>query len=186
MKVATAQICPVYLNVEATLKKMEGFVKQAAAQDAALIVFPECCISMYPNWRDDPFGPNAEKFARYYKKYVEAAVEIPGYVTDFLGRVAQENQITIVTGVVEKSTEQKGTIYNSSVVIGPDGQLIGRHRKTTPVNAEKNYFSLGGKEDVRVFPTTVGNLGVSICYENRNPLYEYALGKAGEHIHCAL
>lgn len=186
MKVATAQISPVYFDVEATLNKMEKYTIEAAQKGAQLIVFPECMIAMYPNWTPDPYHPENKGFYDYYRKFCEAAVEIPGAVTEFLERVAYENQITIVTGVVERDTQQKGTFYNSSIVIGADGKLIGHHRKTTPVNHEKHYFALGGVEDVKVFDSNVGKLGIGICYENRNPLYEYALGSAGEQIHCAL
>ena len=58
VKVASVQMQPVFLDPGATVQKMEGFIQQASQEGARLAVFPECNISMYPNWVPDHFDSN--------------------------------------------------------------------------------------------------------------------------------
>lgn len=186
-RVAAAQLMPICLDVEATLEKMDDFAARAAAQGAELVVFPECACSMYPNWVPDIMDPRTGAgFFDYYKRYLAAAVTIPGPATQALEAIARRHRVDIVTGVVERDANHRGVLYNSAVVVSRTGELVGRHRKLTPVNHERLYFAPGGAEDVCVFDTPAGRLGVGICFENRNLLYNRMLGEMGEEIHCAL
>ncbi|MCL5067360.1 MAG: hypothetical protein M1368_03285 [Thaumarchaeota archaeon] len=187
-KVSAVQIAPVYLNVQETLLKMERCIKKASEDGSELVVFPETCITMYCNWPNDPFkrGNDTEDFLKYYSAYFDSAVEIPGYVTDFLCRVAKERNCNIVAGVVEKDQSTKGVLYNSSFVIDNLGNFLGRHRKLTPVVHEQLFFARGSPEDVRVFDTGLGRLGISICFENMLTEYREKLASLGENIHCAI
>jgi aliphatic nitrilase len=191
VKVAVVQMCPVFLDVDRTIEKMEGFVANAAQQGAQLVVFPECNISMYPNWVPDTLDLNGNPkeqaaYTDYYRRYTESAVVVPGKATAQLGDLAKSNDVYLVTGLVEKDSQFRGVLYNSSVLIDNQGKLLGRHRKLTPVNHERQYFRPGGYEDIAVFPTEIGRLSIGICYENRNSLYEAVLGELGTEIHCAI
>jgi predicted amidohydrolase len=91
-----------------------------------------------------------------------------------------------VTGINEKDPKYRGVMWNSSCVMDRKGQLVGRHRKLTPVLQELFYEKKGDIDDVRVFDLDVGAIGIGICAENWNPIYPSILGRLGEEIHCSL
>jgi len=79
----------------------------------------------------------------------------------------------------------EGTLYNTLLFIGPDGELIGKHRKLMPTNHERMVWGRGDGSTLRVFETPVGRVGGLICWENWMPLARYALYSQGEQIHVA-
>ena len=86
---AAVQATPVFLDRDATVEKSMGLIKEAAAAGAGLIVFPETFIPTYPDWvwRVPAWeGASGELYARL----LENAVEIPGPVTEVLGRAAKQ------------------------------------------------------------------------------------------------
>ena len=67
------------------------------------------------------------------------------------------------------------TLFNTVVVIGPDGKLLNRHRKLMPTNPERMVWGMGDASGLRVVDTPVGRIGCLICWEAYMPLARFAL-----------
>jgi nitrilase len=89
---------------------------------------------------------------------------------------AWKHKMTVVLGIHELDFEFSGsTLFNTVVVIGPDGAMLNRHRKLMPTNPERMVWGFGDARGLKVVDTPVGRLGVLICWENYMPLSRYAL-----------
>jgi nitrilase len=82
--------------------------------------------------------------------------------------------VVLVIGVNEREPHG-GTIYNTVLTFGPDGSLVGRHRKLMPTHAERMVWGMGDGSDLRVLQTPAGRLGSLICWENYMPLARFHL-----------
>lgn len=78
-----------------------------------------------------------------------------------------------------------GSLYNTLLFIGPDGEILGKHRKLMPTNHERMVHGLGDGSTLRIYDTPHGRIGGLICWENWMPLCRYALYNQGEQIHIA-
>ncbi len=191
-RVAVVQLEASHLDADAGIERVRSFAADAAKDRAELVVFPELLVPGYPRYVPDPFAPTEqgreawEHAQSYHAAYVDQAQTVPGPFTADLGEIARAARVTLVIGVAERDPRVRGRLWNTGVVIGPDGTLLGRHRKLVAVMHERLLFDRGDAEDVRTFGTPAGTLGVCICFENHQPLYRRALGRLGEEIHCAL
>lgn len=188
VQVAVAQFAPVNLDREATVAKVCDVVLQAASDGAELVVFPECTVPAYPAWRGElSTEPASRGWLDYWELLVEESVEVPSASTRSLGDAARASGAFVVVGVNERDATIGGPrLFNTALLFGPSGDLLGRHRKTVPVLHERLYHDPGDIDQVVVIPTEIGRIGVGICFENLHPLYRYALLAQGEEIHCAL
>jgi nitrilase len=98
--------------------------------------------------------------------------------TERIGAVARDVGVYVVIGVDER--EFYGTtIYNTILYFGPDGQLLGKHRKLMPTGSERTVWGMGDGSTLNVVPTELGRVGGLICWENYMPLarfHQYAQG----------
>ena len=113
------------------------------------------------------------------------AVEVPSPTVDRLCREARDNHAYVVMGINERVPGTMGTLYNTMLFIGRDGEVLGRHRKIMPTFAERLVHAAGDASGLRVYPTAFGEIGGLICGENTNPLAKFALFAQGEKIHVA-
>ncbi len=181
-KAAAIQASPVYLNASATADKAASLVREAAANGAKLVAFPEVFVPGYPywNWITDPVTGSA-----WFEKLAKTSVIVPGPEVDVVRKAARDTGCHVVLGVNERSPVSLGTIYNTLVFIGPDGALLGKHRKLVPTWAEKLTWTGGDGSSLRVYDTEVGRLGGLACGENTNTLARFALLGQGELVHVA-
>jgi nitrilase len=114
-----------------------------------------------------------------------ASITVPGPEVDRLCAAARANRIHVVIGVNERSAQNWGAIYNTMLFIGPDGTLLGKHRKLVPTWAEKLTWTGGDGSSIRVYDTAIGPLGGLACGENTNTLARFALLAQGELLHVA-
>ncbi|WP_275970699.1 MULTISPECIES: carbon-nitrogen hydrolase family protein [unclassified Bradyrhizobium] len=98
---------------------------------------------------------------------------------------AREHGVHVVIGVNERSPISWGAMYNTLLFIGPDGRLLGRHRKLVPTWAEKLTWTNGDGSSLLVHQTAIGPLAGLACGENTNTLARYALLAQGELVHVA-
>jgi nitrilase len=113
-------------------------------------------------------------------------VGVPGPATEVLGAVAAECEVTVAIGVNERNSESSdSTLFNTLLYIGPDGAVLGRHRKLVPTSAEKLVWGRGDGSDLEVYDLPFGRLGGLICWENYMPLARYALTAWGAQFHAA-
>lgn len=177
MKVAVIQKPPVLLDVNATMENAVSDLEAAAADGARLIVFPEAHLPGYPTWvwRLRP-GEDMAIAAELHARLRENAVDLSGGGLDPLRDAAARAGVTVVCGMHEIDREFSGTtLFNTVVVIGPDGGLLNRHRKLLPTNPERMVWGRGDARGLRVVDTPVGRIGTLICWENYMPLARFAL-----------
>jgi nitrilase len=181
-KVAAVQTAPVFLDPAATVDKACALIAEAAGHGAKLVAFPEVFVAGYPywNWLMTPIEGSA-----WFERLCRAAITVPGPEVDQLCAAAREHDCVVVIGVNERDRRSVGTIYNTNLIIGADGSLLGRHRKLVPTWAEKLTWAGGDGSSLRVYDTPVGPLGTLACGENTNTLARFALLSEGELVHVA-
>lgn len=181
-RVAAVQAAPVYMDLDATIAKACRYIGDAASQGARLVAFPEAYVPGYPYWAR--YLPPLESL-KYTKALVQQAVAVPGDAVRRLGEAARDAGVHVVIGINEKTPRAQGTLFNTNLLIGPDGAVIGRHRKLVPTLAEKLVWAYGDGSGLRVHETALGRIGTLICGENANPLARFTLIAEGEQIHVA-
>lgn len=149
-KVALAQISCYRADKERNLTKMEKIVTEAAKEKADLVIFPELSLTGYVV-RDEIY---------------DLAETIPGPSTKAIEKIAKKAGVYVVFGMPELSEKTNATIYNSAVLVGPEG-FVGKYRKmhlpTHSVFEEKRYFRPG--YEVVTLATKLGKIGLIICYD---------------------
>lgn len=181
-KAAAVQASPVFFDTNATIDKACSLVAEAAKNGATLVAFPEVFVSAYPYWS---WVMNPVEASSFFERLCLSAIEVPGPEVHRLQRSARKHQVTVVIGINERSATGVGTIYNTLLTIGPDGSILGRHRKLVPTFVEKLTWANGDASSLSVHQTPVGPLGVLACGENTNTLARFALLAQGELVHVA-
>lgn len=179
LRVAAAQLAPVYMNREATVAKACKAIVEAGRDGVRLIAFPEVFIPGYPYWA---MVHDATEFGPFRSKLHEEAVEVPGPATDALCAAAREAGCFVSMGLHERDG---GTLYAGQLLIGPDEGILGKRRKLVPTNHERMVWGRGNGQDLVVHRTPIGVIGELVCYEHANPLFRYAVQAQGEQIHIA-
>ncbi|GHF74481.1 carbon-nitrogen hydrolase family protein [Seohaeicola zhoushanensis] len=181
-KAAAVQASPVFLDAEATAHKAARLIAEAGENGARLVVFPEVFIPGYPywSWITDPVTGSA-----WFEKLIRASIFLPGPEIDIVCSAAAAANAHVVIGVNERSPVSLGTLYNTLVFIGPDGKILGKHRKLVPTWAEKLTWTGGDGSSLKVYETAIGPLGGLACGENTNTLARFALLAQGELVHTA-
>jgi len=148
-------------NPEDKPPQFAPLIAEAAKQKADLVVLPET-LTFYGTG----------------KKMHECAETVPGPSTDYFGKLAKEHDLYIVAGLVEREGR---TIYNTSALIGPDGNLVGKYRKVTLPRSEVEAGVTPGRE-YPVFDTRFGKIGMMICYDGFFPEVARALTIQGAEV----
>ena len=166
IRVAAVQMQHAAGDKAANLAKVRLFTEKAAAQNARIVAFPECCISGYWHLR---------KLSR--NEMLDLAEPVfDGPSSMFLRKLAQENGITVGAGLVE--VDSVGTLYNTYVIAMPDGQ-VAWHRKLHCFISE--HMASGDKFTVFDTPHDC-RVGVLICYDNNIVENARATALAGAEI----
>lgn len=179
VRAAAVQIAPDMESADGTMVKVCDAIAEAAAQGAALVVFPETFVPYYPyfSFIRPPFEQGPEHLLLY-----ERAVTVPGPVTHAVGAAARSHGVVVVLGVNERD---HGSLYNTQLVFDATGELVLKRRKITPTYHERMIWGQGDASGLKVVDTAVGRIGALACWEHYNPLARYALMAQHEEIHCA-
>ena len=180
MKVAAAQLTPVYLNLEKTVDKACNAIVEAGKQGAQLIVFPESFISGYPDWVWLYPPHKSKELGDLYVQLVENAVSIPDNTTDRLCKAAKAANINVVMGMNERNSNS--SLFNTLLFISDEGEILGKHRKLMPTNCERMIWAQGDGSTLKSYDTSAGKLGGLICWENFMPLARNAIYETGVQI----
>ncbi len=186
-RVAVVQRPPVLLNRRATIERVVALIDEAASEGARLISFPEAYVPGYPEWiwRLRP-GADYEVTSELHAKLLGHAVDLTGNDLAPVLVAARRRRVTIVLGLHERDgTFSRSTLYDTSVIVSPQGELVNRHRKLMPTNPERMVWGLGDAAGLKVVETASGRLGVLICWENYMPLARYCLYAEGVQIYLA-
>ena len=171
------------LTLRGSVERARAAIGEAAAAGAALIVFPETWIPMYPYFH--PRSADRASFARLYEHHFEHSMVIGGPEWTALTEAAREARAAVVIGINEREAAG-GTLYNTLAYIGADGALLGKHRKLVPTLSERLIWGYGDGSDLDVYETPHGRLGGLICYEHHMAPARYALAGLGIQIHASV
>lgn len=191
LTLAIIQQKPAVLDLQRGITEAAIAIQTAVQAGAQLIIFGETWLSGYPVWMDYcpevglwDHPPAREVFSRLHAN----SLLVPGPETQQLALLAREYQVLIGIGVNERieTGPGNGTIYNSFLLFGADGQLLIHHRKLIPTYTERLLYGQGDAAGLTSVDTSFGRIGGLICWEHWMPLSRQALHDAGEHIHIAL
>jgi N-carbamoylputrescine amidase len=154
-------------DLAATRAATEQGIRRAAESGARLVLLQELHQSSYFCKVEDP-------------ALFDLAESIPGPGTAWLGSLAGELSLVIVGSLFERRAA--GLYHNTAVVLDADGSLVGRYRKShipdDPAYYEKFYFT-PGDDDLRPIETSVGRLGVLVCWDQWYPEAARLMALAG-------
>jgi nitrilase len=185
VRVAVVQAGSVLFDTPRTLDKLAALTAQAAAGGAKLVVFPEAFVGGYPKGLSfgARMGSRTPEGREEFRRYFESAVEVPGPATERIGNAARGHAVHLVVGAVERAGS---TLYCTALFFGPDGSLLGRHRKLVPTALERLVWGQGDGSTLPVFDTPLGRVGAVICWENYMPLLRTAMYAKGVELYCAV
>jgi len=184
---AVSQRPPVLLDLKASLDVALEALDEAAAEGARLVVFPEAFLPGYPTWiwRLRP-GGDMDVGNEIHARLRANAVDLARDGLAPLRRAARDKGLLLVVGFHEIDSRYSGTtLFNSVAVIGPNGDILNRHRKMMPTNPERMVWGFGDASGLRVVDTPLGRIGCLICWENYMPLARHALFAQNIEIYVA-
>jgi len=184
VKLAAVQAASVFLDRDATVDKACALIREAGANGADIVGFPEGFIPAHPTWYG--YQPTGGKVSGVLaRRLFQNAVEIPGPATDALSAACRDASVIAVIGVCEKRAGSTGTMYNTQLFIGADGQILGKHQKLAPTVGERLVHTGGWGDTLTSFVTPFGNISGLVCAENSNPLAVHVLLSMHTLVHVA-
>ncbi len=155
VRIALAQTEPATLDTPANLRVFDDAMERAASMGAQLVVFPELALTGYAC--GDAF--------------FEVAEPVPGPSTTHIAALAREHDLHVIWGMPERGLP--GVIYNSAVLVGPEGHIGTWRKHTLPGHAtdaggagafpDRRFFRSGSRSPV--FDTPIGRIGMMVCYD---------------------
>jgi N-carbamoylputrescine amidase len=158
-------------EIESNIAKAVAMIDKAAAAGAQVVALQEIFNS--------PYFPNRPRD----QKYFDLAEPIPGPTVDRVAEKARAHGVTILAPIYEK--EMSGVYYNSAVLIGPDGNIVGKYRKMHIPHSEhliEKFYFKPGNLGFPVFSTPHGKIGTLICYDRHFPEGARILGLGGAEL----
>ena len=189
LKVALAQIAPVWLNKPETLQKIKTQITEAAKNEAELIIFGEGLLPGYPFWLALTGGAewDTKVNKELHAHYIRNSVTLENGDLDEVCSLAKKHGIAIYLGMIERPMDRGGhSIYASLVYISEKGIIGSVHRKLQPTYDERLTWSPGDGHGLQVHSLKDFTVGGLNCWENWMPLPRAALYGQGENLHVAV
>ncbi|MCP5095943.1 MAG: carbon-nitrogen hydrolase family protein [Chloroflexi bacterium] len=186
VKTAVIQASPILFDKDATIAKACALVAETAVENPQLILFPEAFIPCYPRGLSfgTVVGSRSPAGRDTWQHYWDEAVDVPGRDTEILGEAARKANAYLVMGVIERDNVG-GTLYCTMLYFGPDGTLLGKHRKLKPTAAERLIWGEGDGSTLTTIDAPFGTIGGLICWENYMPLARMAMYGKGVDLYLA-
>jgi len=184
-KIAVVQASPVMFDKKKCLEKALMLTDECASQKSELVVFPELFIPGYPYGMTFGFtvGSRSEDGREDWKTYYDNSITADGPEMCALIESAVRNKLYVSIGYSERD-KVTGTLYNSNMMISPDGQAL-NHRKLKPTGSERVVWGDGNCDFFPVMETPWGPMGNLICWESYMPLARAALYQKGVSIYIS-
>lgn len=184
VRATVVQAASAAFDRERSLDRVAELTAEAAADGTELVVFPEAFVGGYPKRADfgARVGIRSAEGREWFRRYHESAVDVPGPAVDRLGEIARGSSLHLVVGVIER---ERGTLYCTVLFVGPDGRLLGKHRKLMPTAMERLIWGFGDGSTIPVLETPLGRIGAVICWENYMPQLRLAMYGQGVQLYCA-
>jgi predicted amidohydrolase len=168
---ACVQIAITPNDVGANIKKGIIWLEKAVSEhEAELVVFPETVTTGY----ETNLSP---------EELWDLVDEAPGRITHDIQAAAKKLRVHVVWPTYRRAGE-RGSVYNSAILVGPDGEIIGIYDKTHPAPWERTdgggWVQVGTRADV--FETALGTIGMIICYDGDFPELSRLLAVKGAEI----
>jgi beta-ureidopropionase len=168
---ACVQIAVTPNDVQANVEKGVAWLEKAVQEyEAELVVFPETVTTSFVT------GLDADELW-------DMVDEAPGRITAEVQKAAKAHGVHVVWPSYRRGPE-RGVVFNSSILIGPDGEIVGTYDKTHPFPPERcdsgGWVTLGKRADV--FETALGSIGMIICYDGDFPELSRLLAVKGAEI----
>lgn len=181
---AVAQSASVLLDTPATVERALAQMAEAARRGVQLLVFPEAYLGGYPKGADFHIyiGARTPQGRAEYDHYFNAAVTVDGPEIAQLAKAAAQHGMYVVVGIIERDG---GTLYCTAVYLGPQGQVLGKHRKLMPTALERLVWGFGDGSTLQAVDTPYGKLGAVICWENYMPALRMAMYQQRVALYCA-
>ncbi len=189
LRVALAQISPVWFNKTKTLQKVKNSILEAVENKAELIVFGEGLVPGYPFWLALTNGAawDTKMNKEIHAHYIRNSVCIEKGDLDDICILSKKHKIAIYLGIIERPLDRGGhSLYASLVYINSEGEIKSVHRKLQPTYDERLTWSPGDGNGLQVHSLKEFTLGGLNCWENWMPLPRTALYAQGENLHVAV
>ena len=144
VRIGMAQILVEGGEPEANLGRAVAMIERAAAAGCQVVVLPEC---MDVGW----MHPTARDLAQ----------PVPGPTSDRVAAAAVAAGVYVVAGLTERAGDR---IYNTAVLVAPDGQVLLKHRKINELDIAQEVYAIG--DSVGVAHTPLGTMAISVCADN--------------------
>lgn len=188
VKAAVIQAASILFDRQATVDKAVKLIHEAAESGTQIILFPEAFIPAYPRGLTfgTVVGSRTEKGRELYRRYWDASVDLAAGHLAPICEAAAAAQAYVNIGIIERGSSSRGsTLYCTLVYIGPDGKILGKHRKLKPTAAERFIWGEGDGSTLAPISTPYGAMGGLICWENYMPQARMALYSKGVEIYLA-
>ena len=189
LRVAAAQIAPVWLDRGATIDKVVAAMHEASAGGAQLVTFGEALAPGYPFWLEHTDGARFESPLQklWHAHYLAQAVQIEAGHLAPVCDAAHALGLATVLGIIERPMDRGGhSVYASLVYIDAIGAIQSVHRKLMPTYEERLAWSPGDGHGLRTHRLGAFTVGGLNCWENWMPLPRAALYAEGEDLHVAI
>ncbi|MCF6262864.1 MAG: carbon-nitrogen hydrolase family protein [Xanthomonadales bacterium] len=189
LKVALAQISPVWFNKTETLNKVKSSISEAVANKAELIVFGEGLVPGYPFWLALINGAawDTKINKEIHAHYLRNSICLENGDLDEICVLSKKHKIAVYLGIIERPLDRGGhSLYASLVYINAQGEIKSVHRKLQPTYEERLTWAAGDGNGLRVHKLNEFTLGGLNCWENWMPLPRAALYAQGENLHIAV
>lgn len=189
LKVALAQIAPVWLNKPKTIEKIENTILEAASNKSDLIVFGESLLPGYPFWISLTDGAKFDSKTQkeLHAHYLQNAIQIEKGDLNSICALAKKHAISVYLGIAGRAKDRGShSIYCSLVYIDQKGEIKSVHRKLQPTYEERLTWAPGDGNGLRTHELKDFCVGGLNCWENWMPLSRTALYGMGENLHVAV
>jgi predicted amidohydrolase len=159
------------VNKDTNLKKIIHYITSAAKNNAALVAFPEFMM-FYTTSSQTP------------KQLSSLAETVNGDFVSTIARTAKENHIQVVGSFYEKS-RKKDRVYDTSFVIDKSGKILSTYRKIHLYDAlgfRESTKMISGSKIAKPVKTSIGKIGMMICYDLRFPEMSRSLASSGSEV----
>src|SRR5512132_3126381 len=165
VRVGVVQAGAAPFDAAGCIDKAVRLTAEAAAAGAKVILFPEAFVGGYPKGLNYGLVVGARDAAgrEEFRLYLDSAIDVPGPHTQRLGEAAAAYGVHVVMGAIER---ERGTCYCTVLFFGPDGSLLGKHRKLMPTALERMIWGFGDGSALTAVDTPYGAVGAVICWEN--------------------
>jgi nitrilase len=184
--VGVVQATPALFDREKSIDIVIDWIDRAKQAGCQLVLFPESFIPCYPRGLtfDAIIGRRTDRGRDQWLDYWANSLEVPSPSVDRLSNAIRNAGLFVAVGVTERESIG-GTLHCTLLYFGPDGTLLGKHRKLKPTGLERYIWGESDGSTLVSYQTDLGRIGGLICWENYMPLARTALYQKGIEIYLA-